>query len=306
MKKRIIDSHSHIGIDRFFRFKGNIQEYVKECQEIGVTDSLLMSTPCPVISYDDKTIIPLIWEYKNKHFSYYQEENGQRREVKQNPYELANTLLQVSINHVKNSEINLKFIPLVHPKYDTIQYLNEILSKKPPAIKLHGIAAAFSPYEISNEFWSILRKYNMPVIVHTDYDNTNNDTPLTMLRNLNTPLDWIKVLEEQHIRALLTHGVRLCEESCKQINESDNFIVGIGPDSLIASEKERLYQNSDYLKKIFSMVDIHKLVFDIDYPWNVKEGQLDFNAINRINHLGLCEYDLEKVLSQNAIEFFYL
>lgn len=305
MKKRIIDAHSHIGVDRFFRFQGKLQEYVEECKKIGVTDSLLMPTPCPVISCNGKSIVPFVWEYTKQHFSFYQEEiEGKRTAVEDNPYCLANKLLQSSIKHMKNIEVNLLFVPLVHPKYDTIEYLDMLLQNRPIAIKLHGISSAFSPYDVSNEFWSIIRKYDIPIIVHTDYDNTDNNTPLTKLRNLNCPLDWIKVFTIQHIRALLTHGVRLCYESCKIINESDNFIVGIGPDSLISSEKERLYRNDDYLKTLFSMVDINKLVFDIDYPWNIKDNHLDFNSINRIKSLNLSDSDFNKVLCTNAIRFF--
>lgn len=305
MKKRIIDAHSHIGVDRFFRFQGKLQEYIEECKKIGVTDSLLMPTPCPIIYCNDKSIIPLVWEYTNQHFSFYQEEiGGKRTAVNNNPYCLANKLLQSSINQMKNIGVNLSFVPLVHPKYDTIEYLDMLLQDRPIAIKLHGISSAFSPYDVSNEFWNIIRKYDIPIIVHTDYDNTDSNTPLTKLRNLNCPLDWIKVLTSQHIRALLTHGVRLFEESFRLINESDNFIVGIGPDSLISSERDRLYIDKDYLKTLFSMVDIDKLVFDIDYPWNVKDNHLDFNSISRIKGLDLSDSDLNKVLCQNAIKFF--
>lgn len=305
MKKRIVDAHSHIGVDHFFKFQGKLAEYIEECKKIGITDSLLMPTPCPVISFNDQSVIPLVWEYKNQRFFFYREEIGKKKTVVQkNPYSLTNKLLQSSISEMKNTEINLLFVPLVHPKYDTIEYLDMLLRDSPTAIKLHGISSAFSPYDVSDEFWSIVRKHDIPIIVHTDYDNTESDTPIAKLRNLNSPLDWIKVLIRQDIRALLTHGVRLCEESCHLINERDNFIVGIGPDSLISLEDERLYKTGDYLRNLFSMVKIEKLVFDIDYPWNVKGGYLDFNSINRIKKLGLCDNDLDKVLSQNAIKFF--
>ena len=52
------------------------------------------------------------------------------------------------------------------------------------------------------------------------------------------------------------------------------------------------------------MVDIEKLVFDIDYPWNVSNNHLDFNSISRIKEQGLSDNDLDKILYQNAIKFF--
>ena len=305
MKKRIVDAHSHIGNDRFFRFQGNILEYVEECKKIGITDSLLMSTPCPVIFSNGKKIVPLIWEYNGQSFNYYQEViNEKKMPAQENPYYLTNMILQSSIKQVDDENIRLYFVPLVHPIYDTQEYLEMLFKDKPIAIKMHGISAAFSPYDISNEFWNLLRKYDIPIIVHTDYDNTEGDTALAKLRNMNCPLDWIKVLSNQGVRALLTHGVRLCEESCRIVNQSNDFIVGIGPDSLIASEKERLYKEGDYLKTLISMIDTEKLVFDIDYPWNVSNNHLDFNSINRIKEQGLSDNDLDKILYQNAIKFF--
>ena len=52
------------------------------------------------------------------------------------------------------------------------------------------------------------------------------------------------------------------------------------------------------------MVNIDKLVFDIDYPWNVKDDNLDFHSIMRIKNLKLSENDLDKILFENAISFF--
>lgn len=307
MKKRIIDSHSHIGVDYFFKFPGILTEYLTKASQIGITDSLLMPTPCPVITKNGKEIVPLIWNYENKLFNFYQKEfKGNQTAVRENPYLLANNLLESEISKVNKGSIRLHFVPLVHPIFDTIEYLDSLLKQKPVAIKLHGISSAFSPYDIGNNFWNIVRKYNIPIIVHTDYDNTGSETPLVKLRNLNQPLDWIKVFKINNVKALLTHGVRLCPESAKIVNQSNNFVVGIGPDSLIAHEKERLYSDGIYLDELFSMINIDKLVFDIDYPWNIKNDSLDFNSVKRIKNLSISESDLDRVLFENSASFFNL
>ena len=306
MKRRILDAHSHIGMDKFFKFQGSIDEYIQECKKIGVTDSLLMSTPCPVIISGESKVTPLIWNFEDGQFKCYKEKNGEVMEVQKNPYNLVNEILKSTLSKMKNCGINLHCIPLVHPKYDTDNYLEMLLMDNPVAIKMHGISAAFSPYDVSDRFWNIIRKYDVPIIIHTDYDNTQNDTPLCKLRNANTPLEWINVLKKQNVRALLTHGVRLCSDSMKLINGNNNFVIGIGPDSLIASEKERLYKNSSYLETLFEGVSIDQLVFDIDYPWNVKNDRLDFNSIDRIKKIITNADELDKILYYNAQKFFHL
>ena len=57
----------------------------------------------------------------------------------------------------------------------------------------------------------------------------------------------------------------------------------------------------NYLDFCFSKFSIDKLIFDIDYPWNIKnlnDFRYDWNSIDRIEEkIGF--YEKEKVLSKN-------
>ena len=317
MKKRIIDAHSHIGVDAFYPFSGDINEYVKKADKMGITDSLIMSVPSPVLNIGNRYINQLLWKYQegSNQFKYQFlniSDYISNPSLQIHPYALSNFITQLTLNEC-NTDINLHFIPLVHPTLDSEEYLIKLLEQKPIALKIHGIASGIIPEQISNEFWKIIQKYNVPIIVHTDFDDTGNTSPIFILRNGNTAIRWINVFEHFNIRAFLTHGVRLCKESIKRVNNSNLFVVGIGPDSLISIEPNRLMRNTNYLETLFENLSIDKLCLDLDYPWNVNKPisvlnnpstDLDFNIINRIEALKISPIDLDKVLYFNAAKFF--
>lgn len=315
MNKWIIDSHSHIGLDNSWDIEGKLKEYIKKASEIGIKESILMPVPMPVIKISNYKIIPvMLGTYKNEHFIVKGISDSKPIRgllVDNNPYHFVNKILYQSISAHKNSNIKMHFIPLTHPLLDDIEYLEKLYYEyKPIAFKLHGYAGIFSPFEIKDEFWKFLHSHNIPIIVHTDCDTSNSKESIdTFYRNENSPLNWIKILNAHSIKAYLTHGVRLCEESFKLINSSSNLIVGLGPDALLSNCKDRMYSNSPYLKTLFSNIDINKICFDLDYPWNVPsydDKALDWNSIDRINALNLKEEEVQKVLCNNSKKFFKL
>ena len=98
-------------------------------------------------------------------------------------------------------------------------------------------------------------------------------------------------------------------ESANIINNNPNYVIGLGPDSILSKTNDRMYTNTDYLETVFSLFDIDKICFDIDYPWNTisyDNQELDWNSLTRINQLNLSNKDKEKVLSKNAKMFFKL
>ena len=315
LKQRIIDCHSHIGTDNAWEVKGTLSEYIKKVEEMGITESFLMPVPMPIISIGHYSIIPIILgtDGENDYIVQGVEDLSGERGIplSQNPYQYANLMLYQRIAVCKNSNIKLHFIPLVHPLFDTIEYLEQlIISFNPKALKLHGYSCLISPYEIGNDFWELIHFYDIPLIIHTDCDTSDDEPTLdTYLRNENSPLNWIQLLHKYSIRAYLTHGVRLCEESCKIINESSNLVVGLGPDALLSTCKGRMYSDAPYLETLFSKINIDKICFDIDYPWNVVSygnQEFDWDSLNRIKALGLTDSALEKVLYSNAKIFFNL
>ena len=60
MNNTIIDSHSHIGKDNTWELIGTLKEYLQKAQEIGITESLLMPTPMPIIKIANYEITPIM------------------------------------------------------------------------------------------------------------------------------------------------------------------------------------------------------------------------------------------------------
>ncbi len=311
--KWIIDAHSHIGKDNAWDIEGNLNEYIKKSREIGVKESLLMPVPMPIISIGNMEITPImLGKYGDEHFIVegVKDQKGFRAvPVNENPYKYANEILYQKISKQKDANIRLHFVPLTHPLFDTNEYLEELINNyKPVAIKLHGYSSIISPYEINNEFWEMINQYDIPLIIHTDCDTSNAVPSIdTYYRNENSPINWIRILEKYSIRAYLTHGVRLCKESFKIVNESPNFVVGLGPDALLSKSLDRMYSKEPYFETLFSNINIDKICFDIDYPWNVlsyDNCELEWSSLDRIESLQLNENELEKVLSKNSKNFF--
>lgn len=90
------------------------------------------------------------------------------------------------------------------------------------------------------------------------------------------------------------------------INSSSNLVIGIAPDLKIVRETFKHVNKTDkpYLEFIKNNVDRSKILFDIDYSWNVDENNnLDTNFLERINQY-FNEEQKELILSKNAINFF--
>lgn len=315
LKQRIIDCHSHIGTDNTWEKKGTLLEYIDKAKSQGITESLLMPVPMPIISIGQYRVTPIMIGTDGENDYIVQgienSNGGYGIPIAKNPYQYANLILYQGIVAYKNAGIKLHFIPLVHPIFDTIEYLELlIISFNPAALKIHGYSSIMSPYQISNEFWELIHLYDIPLIIHTDCDTSGNEPTLdTFLRNENSPLNWIQLLQKYSIRAYLTHGVRLCENSCRILNESSNLVVGLGPDALLSTCKSRIYSDAPYLETLFSKVSMDRICFDIDYPWNVvsyDNPEFDWNSLDRIKALGLTNSELEKILYKNAKNFFNL
>ncbi|MBR3898521.1 MAG: amidohydrolase family protein [Bacilli bacterium] len=308
---KIIDSHSHIGKDNAWDIQGNLKEYVKKAKEIGITESLIMPVPMPKIGIGNSEVTPIMlatYGEENYIVTGVEDQYGLRPNlVSNNPYKYVNERLYRNIKNI--ADIKLHFIPLVNAIFDTPEYLERIIDKYHPiAFKIHGYSSIISPREIKDDFWNIIKKYDIPLIIHTDCDINENDSSLDWYyRNENAPLIWIRILDKNRIKGYLTHGVRLCDKSFEIVNNNPNFVVGLGPDALLSSCKDRMYSEEKYLETLFDKLEIDKICFDIDYPWNVSaydSKTLDWNSIERIKKLKLSKEELEKVLSKNSQSFF--
>ncbi len=198
MNNTIIDAHSHIGKDNTWELIGTLKEYLKEAQEIGITESLLMPTPMPIIKIANYEITPIMLGIYDEEYFIVQRIKDKIEEkgilVNNNPYQYVNELLYQQIKRNKSS-IKLHFIPLIHPLFDTKEYLEQIINKyNPIAFKIHGYSSILSPKEITNDFWELIEYYNIPCIIHTDCDTSKDEESIdTIYRNENSPLNWLSI-----------------------------------------------------------------------------------------------------------------
>lgn len=298
----IIDSHSHIGKDYFWR-ESNLSEYIDLLKSQNVTTALVMPVPGQTL-YTDSQKRYLVW-YKDidGKMKYYSERKSKELE---NPYEEVNEILFNTIS-CQQSSANLKFIPLINPIFDSKEYLDYIIFKyKPLAIKIHGVACGIGPNEISKEMINHLKKINLPIITHTDYCQNPTNT-LEEIRKLNSPYEWAKFFINNDIYGYLTHGARMDKKTFELVNKNDNLVIGIGPDLKISEERFRWvdqFNEKNYLQALKENLEISKILFDLDYSWNTNNNdEIDYLAIERINNI-FNENDQKLILGKNAKNFF--
>jgi hypothetical protein len=310
----MIDSHSHIGRDSFHPIEGDLEEYVSIALQLGIKSANLMPVPCPRYEPPDGTeggkIQSLEWSFEGVTITPYKiisERDGRTTKIKNpiNPYQEYNKIVEEKIKEVK--AIKIQFIPLVHPVLDTPEYLESILKKHPKAVKIHGVAAGISPKEIPKYLLEMLSKYNIPLIIHTDFISGGKPkNGLEYICHMNKPTDWIEVLEKNNLKAFLAHGARLCPESISIVRNSQNLLIGISPDILLASEPNRLACSERYLEHLISTAGPKKIALDLDYPWNIRsreDKKLEWGVIDRIKNL-MSKEEFKQVTQTNASLFF--
>lgn len=307
--KKIIDAHSHFGRDAFFPVKGNPNVYIENSKKIGITDVLAMPLPCPKIIENNEEIILLQNVYKsNNVVEHYKVEilNGEVTRTPhiegKNPYKAINKDLY-SFTKNKN-EIKFHYVPLMHPYFYSIDDMIFQKNIGAKAFKIHGIAGGFEPNKINREFFDVIEVLNIPLIVHVD----NN--PKCYIQQANSPEKWLNVLKHYNIKVMFTHAMRLQQESIDIINNDTRYLTGLGPELLLQSDDSKLLVKTDnFYKECFSRINFDKMVFDVDFPWNIhsfKDITLDWNFIERINNNLIDEDKLNKFFYGNINEFLNL
>lgn len=308
----IVDSHSHFGCDYYC---GNIllSNYIDYCIRTGIKIGLVMPTPWPVI--DNK--VALLWEHENfkkiNHFQF-NLKTGEKIRIEKNPYEKVNFCQYYELQSVSKQDVELFFIPLIHGSLDKVDYLESLLSMDDIiAVKMHGFGSGFSPKDITKDVIEVVKANNVPIIIHTSVYNYDYGygADTKYWRNESHPLKWIKFLLENNLPGVINHGACLNYEAIQLINENDKIMMGIGPDLDINSDYFKvdidceLYKTVDYLKHIKSLVKYNKLLFDIDYNWNVnpEDGKIDYNPILRIRD-NWNEEEFNSLTYNNALSFF--
>lgn len=297
----VIDGHSHIGNDTFWKNVGDIQEYLKNLEKKGISEAFIMSVACPTIERNDQKVSLLIHGEKNienDHLRIIKNKDGSitKELIKKNdnPYKEANDLIYNIVTN-NSSPIKLNYVPLIHPYYYSYEDFISNLKRGAKMFKIHGIAGGVLPDNISDEFFEMIESLGVSLIIHTDYSKTND------LQMSNSPDAWLNRLSKYNIDVYLAHAARLSENAISTINQDSRYMVGIGPDLLLSRPGRNYIDTDHYLETCLEKFNINKMIFDIDYPWNIISNQdysLDWDSIDRINSL-LSKNEQEIVYNKN-------
>lgn len=301
----IIDSHSHFGKDNFWLNYGDPHNYINY-NHCDINEVFSMSVPCPVIMNKDgsKTILSYyeIIGKDIKHYKVNEKINGDKiyipNKLGNNPYKKSNDYIYNLC--MQNNELKFNFVPIIHPYYYSYDDLLEHINRGAKMFKIHGVACGVIPQKINKEFFEILEYLKIPIIIHTDFSNQEN------VLSYNSAFNWLECLKKYDIKSYFAHAARLSEKCIDIINKDNRYVVGIGPDMMLSIDGYTEQKTNNYLEYCFDRFDIDKLIFDIDYPWNTKDinnYEYDWNAIKRIEMLGLSFEEKSKILSKNIKKF---
>lgn len=312
----IIDGHAHIGNEKFNnRNEIIIDAYLDYAKKVGINIGLIMPVPCPIIPNDFGLAggkILLTWEYdklKEKHIDISEDDNLIKRDLI-NPYkEINNYYYKIIDNYC--GEVKLLFVPMIHPRLDTPQYLEELINEcDPPAVKIHSVGTVSSPEDISKKYTKVLQKYDVPVIVHTDYNNGKFDNNIGLYKAVDKAEanKWYDYFEKNHIKGTLNHGATLNLDVFSKINKSEYVKIGIEPSIFFGGDYRRLninkelYDSLGFLGIIKEYLDPSKIIFDTDFDYNRHNNdKIDYDTVKRIRDIWNGE-DQEKVLYKNALD----
>lgn len=306
---KAIDAHSHFGHDNFWVNEADLDFYIKKAKEKGIGACLAMSVPCPVFHEGNIDEILSYYEQEGSEIKHYHVEKRPDKEIwiphllGINPYKKANDFIYKMTQEEK--EFDLEYVPLLHPKYYSEEDIVQNINRGARIFKIHGIACGIDPKDIDDEFFKLLERYHVKLIIHTDFSYKDD------LAKKNNAMNWLQVLKKYNIRAFLTHAARLDQEAIDFINDDYRYIVGLGPDMYLSNCGLNYRRPDDLLEDIFTSFDLNKVVFDLDYPWNIyginREARninlsLDWGTIDRLEKY-LTEDEKKKVLKKNIINF---
>lgn len=302
MKNIIVDGHSHFGND-YEHGEVKINGYVNFAKEIGVNIGLLMPVPVPVTIVDGVPKRCLEWKLVDRKIHY---------NCCNNPYQYINYKGYEEVQKLSDEELQLLFVPLVHPVLDDINYLEKMVEElKPVALKLHGMWTGFVVNDIPKEFITFIKDHQIPIITHCHYDNRPVGLgPDKYLVNGNSPYNWATFFNDNQIYGVINHGARLDFSTLNIANNSQYIKIAIGPDYIIdkvyrwLSCPQDYVEMKGYLNIIKENLKGNKIIFDIDYNWNTlyPKSDYDYKCIERTKEVWEEESGL--VLGQNLIEHF--
>jgi len=321
---KIFDSQVNWGRN-VFGPNSDIETYIANAQNMGICKVIIIPTGTHELILPDGSVEKsCLWFYRDGRITYKtttQSLDGKLYEEinPSNPYRRMNgeTLALVRRLNSQYRQMKFYFSPKVHPKLDTKEEVERLIrNEEVVAFKITTLSSYASASDMPDWLVSLSHSYGLPIMVHTDYIDENDTTVSPEMQSImrqSHPLKWIEWAKARNVRMFLAHGLRLDPKSCAAVNNSDNFIVGLGPDLLLQTEQSRLVtKTSDYLSVLFGLLDEDKISFNTDYRWNVKNrndwNNLDWKTPARISQFatryGLKDDFLKKIFSENSERFF--
>jgi len=314
-----IDTHSHFGAT-YLGPKNKIEDYILPAKKIGIKACIASPGPSPEFTTNNQLYNPCLWVKNRDGIIYVQQKRDvlgnilKTETAKDNPYHDSN----IALFHqsARENRFTILVMPIYHPILDSAKELESMLIKYPSvALKIHGVATFTGPKNISLHAIDLIKKSKKPLVIHTDTSLKKPETALMQICKINNPIDWAMWAKDTRIPTVLAHGARLSEKAIQIAESTPNIMLGIAPDLLIMEEPNRLaITTDDYLKDLLSLIPPSKLLFDIDFGWNVKKRNnwenRDWQMHKRIEkttkNLKIDNKKLEQIFCNNAINFFSL
>ena len=300
MDRIIIDGHSHIG-DDYHHGNSKIEEYMEFCNSIGVNYGLVMPVPCPKKVNSNEPC--LLWHY----------DNGFIIEADKNPYREINYELKNIVEKNDNRGMQLFYVPLIHPKLDDINYIDNLIRETDPvALKFHGMWGGFGAKDFSNELLDYLEYKCLPLIIHTHWDSSSKkERPIRPHEDAvkqNTGIAYVNTFKDRKIPVTINHGARLNKEALAIINDCDYMKVALGPDYVLQNapfwvdEDKEILAKKGYLTILKECLKHNKIIFDIDYDYNAKypNRDLDKESVERVERVFFDNID--NIMFNNLLE----
>jgi len=291
----IFDAHSHFGND-FYNGEIKIDNYLEYISQMNINMSLLMPTGSP--SENNQKILKIKYDNSSKKFIYFPSRNPF---IKMN-YDYYDSLKKYN----RGCQTKLIYIPYVHPVLDDCKLLEQLFYYiNPCAIKINGVQSCVIPREISQKFIKLIKYYDIPLIIHTQYQKKYDDMfgPNNIIKKLNHPYEWGQFLIANNLKGILNHGAGLDPRTLELIKDNKNILIGLGPDQTITDNRVSVIQDIDdqlwYLHNLKKYISANKLVFDLDYHWNLSNNICN-NDVERIKMV-FNEQESQEIFSDNLL-----
>ena len=300
MSNLVIDSHSHVGKD-IFHGESTIDGYIDFAKKSRINVAVIMGVPSPCIDLKDPSTRFMYWKFNGINMEFY---------GKKNPFSEMNYELNELLKEKSSDALQLLFVPTFHPILDEIEQFEKMLViTDPVAIKIHGIGSGVGPDDISQDYIELIKKYELPVIVHVDCDFGKGSQSLQYVRNINRAILWAKFFERNKIKGILNHGASLDLDTFELVNNSDYLRIALGPDKIACIDNNRLFFDcqsdyKEYLRFLKKHLDTSKILYDTDYNWNKMKGQVDdYESVERVKEIFGNGSDAADILSNNLLNF---